>query len=191
MRRILPAGLLLGLMVSIVSVHSAAAQNSYRHGFWIGAGIGNARADLACRVCVDDTKGELSGYLRAGFTLKPSLLLGLEATRTQNSEDGVDEHYNGISAVVLFYPGRSGLYFKGGMGILDYKASDTSDEFTARTLAVSFGLGYEVRVARQFSVVPFVNLTGTTSGDLSFNGQRVTTDANFSLLQAGIGVTMH
>lgn len=190
MRRI-PAGLLLGLLVSIVSLHSVAAQTNSRRGFWIGAGIGNSRTDVACRVCVDDTKGELSGYLRAGFTLRPSLRLGLEATRTQNSEDDVNEHFNGIAAVVLFYPGRSGLFFKGGMGILDYKASDDSDELTARTVAVSFGIGYEVRVAREFSVVPFVNLTGTTSGDLSYDGHRVTTDANFSLLHAGIGVNMH
>ncbi len=191
MRRILPAGLLLGLVISIVSAHSAVAQSSYRRGFWIGAGLGNSRTDVECAVCVDDTKGELSGYLRGGFTLKPSLLLGLEATRTQNSEDEVSERYNGMAAILLFYPGRGGLYFKGGVGILDYKASDDSDEITARTVAVSLGIGYEVRVAQQFSVVPFLNLTATSQGDLDFNGHRVSTDANFSLLQGGIGVTMH
>lgn len=190
MRRI-PAGLLLGLLASMASLHAASAQSSYRSGFWVGAGIGNSRTDFSCGICVDDTKGELSGYLRGGYTLKPSILLGLEATRTRNEEDGINERYTGLSAVIIAYPGSSGLYFKGGVGLLDYRATDTIDEFTARTLAVTLGVGLEVRVAANFSVLPFVNLTGTTKGDLDFNGSRVTNDANFSLLQVGLGVTMH
>jgi hypothetical protein len=189
MRR-LPAGLLLGLLASVAAIPSAGAQ-SYRSGFWLGAGLGSSRTDFSCDICIDDTKGELSGYLRGGFTLKPNLLLGLEATRTRNEEDGVNERYTGLSAIIMAYPGHGGLYFKGGVGLLDYKASDGTDEFTARTVALTIGTGWEVRVASNFSVVPFVNVTGTTKGDLDFNGSLVTTDANFSLLQVGLGVTMH
>lgn len=189
MRRI-AAGALTGVLATMLAFAPAAAQ-SYHQGFWIGAGLGSARSDLSCNVCVDDTKGVLSGFLRAGFTLRPNLLLGAEATLTRNSEDGVTERATGIAAMGYLYPWRNGLYLKGGLGIMQYNAHDDDDEFTTQAVAIHFGLGYEIRVASNVSVAPFANFIATTNGDLDFNGSKVTGDARVTLLHLGIGVTMH
>jgi outer membrane protein with beta-barrel domain len=185
------AGSLIGLVSIMLALHPVAAQRPSRSSFWLGAGFGTANADLSCNICVDDSKGVLSGYLRAGFTIHPHLLAGVEATMTHNSEDGIAERFTGLAAALYAYPWSNGIYFKGGVGIMDYNAHDDTDEFSTRAVALHLGTGYEFRVAPHFSVGPFANLIVTTNGDLDFNGSRVTGDASMTLLHVGVGVTMH
>ncbi|MEO8200509.1 MAG: hypothetical protein ABI679_08325 [Gemmatimonadota bacterium] len=162
-----------------------------RSGFWFGAGVGSARADVSCNICISDPKSELSGNLRAGITLTRSVLLGLEGTGVANSEDGVNERYVALSVVVYTYPTRSGMFVKGGLGLIDYRADDDIDRLTSRPLVAQVGVGYEFRLSRSLSLQPFGNLMATSKGNLSFNGTRVTDDVSFTLLQFGIGLALH
>ncbi|MEO8295172.1 MAG: hypothetical protein ABI613_06610 [Gemmatimonadota bacterium] len=170
-------------------VSRAGSSAARRSGFWFGGGLASARADVNCNICVNDPKSEMSANLNGGLSLTPGLLLGLEGTGAVNSEDGVDERYVAFSVIVYSYPMGKGLFLKGGLGLIDYRAHDDVDEFTSRPLMAQIGGGYEVHVASNISVLPYINLLASSKGDLDFNGTRVTDDVSFTLLQFGVGVT--
>jgi hypothetical protein len=191
MRRI-KAGLVAGLMLSALASSPGTAQQLAHHqGFWVGAGLASALSDVSCDVCVNDSKSMISGYLRGGITLSPKLLLGLELIAADNSEDGVNERSLGLSVVGYLYPTRSGLFLKGGLGLLKYRADDDTDELTSTLLAGQVGAGYELQLSPRLSIAAFSTLMATANGDLDFNGTKVTDDLNVTLVQFGLGVTLH
>ena len=205
MRRIV-ACLMVGLAATTLAGPTVAAQQAShqqsrpagspprappRGSFWIGGGLGSAMAEIACNICVPNSKSILSGYVRVGFTATPNLLIGLEGTGGMNSEDSVSERLAGLSVVAYAYPTSGGFYIKGGLGLLDYRAGDDVDEFTSRVFSAQVGVGYEFRVTQSFSVLSFVNLLASTNGDLDYNGARVAEDMSVTLLQFGLGVTVH
>lgn len=191
MRRI-TAGLVASLVWStLTSSPSAAQQLAYHQGFWAGAGLASALTDVSCNVCIEDSKSVPSGFVRGGITLSPSLLLGLELIGTDNSEDGVNERMMGLSGVGYFYPTDGGLFLKGGLGILKFTADDDTNELTATLLSMQLGVGYELPISRRLALSAFSTLITTANGDLDYNGTRVTDDMNVTLIQFGLGVTLH
>jgi hypothetical protein len=191
MRRI-SAGLVAGLLLSALVAGPARAQSpASREGFWFGGGLASALSDVSCNVCIEDSKSVMSGLLRGGFTLSPRLLLGLEILGTDNSEDGVNERILGFSGIGYLYPTGGGLFFKGGLGMLKFKADDDTDELTATLLSLQVGVGYELPVSHRVSLSAFSALTTTANGDLDYNGSRVTSDMNVTLIQFGLALTMH
>ena len=191
MRRI-SAGLVAGILVSALATSPGNAQSlAYHEGFWFGGGVASALSDVSCNVCIEDSKSVMSGFVRGGVTLSPRFLLGLEILGTDNSEDGVNERVLGLSGIGYYYPTGGGLFFKGGLGMLKFKADDDTDELTSTLLSLQIGLGYELPVSRRVSIAAFSALTTTANGDLDYNGSRVTSDMNVTLIQFGLGVTMH
>ncbi len=191
MRSPLMAGLaaaLLLLPVAPVSAQHAAE----RHGVWIGAGVGLGSAKLSCDVCRSDRTGGTAGYLRAGATITKAVLVGLEATGWYKSRDDIDQLLGSLQAVVLLYPRpSSGLYVKTGIGISQFSAKDDQDEVSSQALSMQFGVGYEVAMGRGMSIVPYANFLGSTGGDVRFNDTVSGLSANTSLLQFGVGLTLH
>ena len=152
MRR-MSAGLVTGLLLSALAIRPGGAQQlAYHQGFWVGAGLASALTDVSCNVCVADSKSVPSGYLRAGLTLSPRLLLGLVLLGTDNSEDGVNERMLGISGVGYLYPTGGGLFLKGGLGILKFRADDDINELTSTLLSIQLGAGYELPVTHRLSL---------------------------------------
>lgn len=191
MRRI-SAGLVAGVLASALATSPGNAQSLTRHdGFWFGGGIASALTDVSCNVCIDDSKSVISAFVRGGFTMSPRFLLGLELLGTDNSEDGVNERILGLNGIAYFYPSGGGLFFKGGLGMLKFKADDDTDELTSTLLSLQIGVGYELPVSHRMSISAFSALTTTANGDLDYNGSRVTSDMNVTLIQFGLGVTMH
>jgi hypothetical protein len=191
MRRI-SACLVAGFLVSALAAIPGRAQSRASHqGFWYGGGLATALSDVSCNVCVEDSKSVVSGFVRGGITLSPRFLLGLEVLATDNSEDGVNERILGLTGVGYFYPAAGGWFFKGGLGLLKFKADDDTDELTSTLLSLQVGVGYELPVSRRVSLSAFSALTTTANGDLDYNGSRVTSDMNLTLIQFGFGVTLH
>ena len=63
------------------------------------------------------------------------------------------------------------------------------DQFSATTFGASAGVGYDFRVAKHVFISPFFAFTGSAGGDVTQgNGNTVTTDPNFSLLQFGVSL---
>ena len=182
------AGALLLTSTTSLSAQRAAA----RHGVWVGAGVGLGSARLSCDICRIDRTGGTAGYLRAGATISKSILVGLEATGWYKSKSDIDQLLGSLHAVVLLYPKpASGFYLKSGLGISQFSAKDDQDEVSSQALSVQFGVGYEVAMGRGLSIVPYANFLGSTGGDVRFNDTVSGLSANTSLLQFGVGLTLH
>jgi hypothetical protein len=173
------------------------AQSNPREGFWWGLGLSYGWVHVRCDICDSDRSWSLSATGRAGGTLSQSVLLGVEAngwtTSEGEAEDQVDEYLGSFSAVIFWYPSDTGsLYFKGGFAYLAYRADDDEVALTSSGFGPQFGIGYEFRVARSFSVQPYFNSIVTIpTGNLDIDGDRQADGVGLSLLQFGLGVTWH
>lgn len=178
-----------------------AAQS--RQGFWMGAGLGQGYTDLACGICGGEREtGGLSGYLRAGGTVSEKLLIGGEFTAWRRSQEDLGELLGTLSASAWWYPKpQHGWYLKLGAGLARFRASESEDEehLVSQNFALLVGSGYEMRVNPVLSIVPYVNLAATPSGNLNreitrdggYSASRVASDARLLVIQVGIGVTRH
>lgn len=169
------------------------------HGFWVGGGLGYAATKLSCGLCGDEGSriGGLSGYLRVGYTVTPSFLLGAEIDAWGGSaepgdpdNDTVGRFMGSVMAVGYWYPStRMGLYLKAGAGMVSYRAD--GDFLTVRSFGGTIGAGFEVPVANSFSVVPFANYVDSATGELKLDGDPIGQDGSVSMWQLGVGVTWH
>ena len=169
------------------------------HGFWVGGGLGYAATKLSCGLCGEEGSriGGVSGYLRVGYTLTPSFLLGAEidawggsAEPEDPDNDTVSRFMGSIMAVGYWYPStRMGLYLKAGAGMVSYRAD--GDFLTVRSFGGTVGAGFEVPVANNISLVPFVNYLDSASGELKLDGEPIGQNGSVSMWQLGVGATWH
>lgn len=178
--------------VLLLACTTAGAAQATRKGAWIGAGLGVGSARLSCQICQGHRGGGTSGYLRAGATITRQMLVGLEGSVWYKTEDEIDHMLGSLQAVFYFYPQpQSGLYVKTGLGMSQYTAKDDEDEISSKALAGSIGLGYEIKVTRSMSIVPYANFIGSAGADVRLNDNIAGLGANSSLIQFGIGLTLH
>jgi hypothetical protein len=191
MRKLI-AVIALTLLTGPLLAQSAGRSNT-RQGFWASLGMGAGSTGANCNQCSDDRSTGGSGYLRLGGTLSNKILLGGESTGWFKSENTVDETLAFASFVLLWYPSATGaFYLKFGLGGMTYSAQAPLLELEAEAPSGSFGLGYEIRVARNVSIVPFFNSLASSPVEVKVNGVPIPTDdISVNLVQLGIGVTLH
>jgi len=212
MRIIAVSAALLVLATSTLSAQRLVENRSPRHGFWIGLGLGAGSAGFGCSSCASSRTAGPSGYFRLGGTLSQQVLLGGETSGWRHSGNGANYAIAVTSAVVLWYPDRTGaFYLKLGLGALQYHADVgwTTSTFLhvsevlgmgyhespvkAKAACGSLGLGYELRVSRNMSINAFVNGLASTAAKLEFAeaSQPSSQHIKLNLVQAGVGVTWH
>jgi len=186
--RIVAAGLLAAVAVS----QPARAQDATLRGPWLGAGLGTASAAVNCAICNGDRNGGLSGYLAGGFTLSRSLRAGAELAGWRDETAGVTQRLILYGGSLYWRPTpTASWHLKGGIGLLNYHAAtgdEDEDPLTASTGALQLGAGYDVRAGSKLWFTPFANLIVSPSANLT-SGNSVVTDASFSLMQIGAGIT--
>ncbi len=178
---------------------AAAAQTVPREGFWFGVGAGAGRAEVTCDDCSDDgaeTGG--SGYVKAGWTLNPHLLVGGELNVWTRRESRGDTDawltmYN-ASATLTFYPSAvAGFFVKGGAGVAYL---DTDVERRGSTVTIDLGsgpgflvgAGYDIRLGR-VALTPAVNYWRGHIGDVEGRGVAVASGWKQAIVDVTIGVT--
>ncbi len=170
------AALLLLLGVSVAPAQHAQT----RQGFWIGFGLGWGSLGFSCDGCTGiGRESAVSGYLKMGGTLSPKLLLGGETNGWTKSVAGSTVTAGNASFAAYFYPMPAGGFFlRGGLGLSTYQETG----FDAQTgFGGTLGTGYDVRVSRNFSITPVLNLNwGKPVSGLSQN-----------FVQLAIGATFH
>jgi hypothetical protein len=181
------------LVAAVALSQPARAQDPTLRGPWFGGGLGTASASVNCELCVDDRNGGLSGFLTAGITLSPRVRAGAELMGWFDSTDDISQRLLMYGASLYWSPVvDQRWYLKGGLGLLQYHADDSADDdddpLGASAAALQIGSGYELRAGSRLWVAPFANLVVSTSGNLT-SGNTIVTDASFSLLQLGVGVT--
>jgi hypothetical protein len=192
MRRTFLLGLGLALVSSSPALGQAATLANRRQGVFLGVGLGVGSARLSCDICRDDRNGGGAGYVRFGLTASRNILLGIETLGWYDSGD-VDQLLVAVQAIAMLYPKRtSGFYLKGGLGVSEFSAKDgDGNEVSSQAFALQVGLGLEVPVGRNLSMVPFANFLGSTGADVKFNSTVSSLSANTSLIQLGVGLTLH
>lgn len=168
------------------------AQASARRGVWLGLGLGHGSAQLTCAICAGGRDGGLSGFVRGGVALSPRLLIGAEVLGWRRHEGGGDYTLTSAQGLLVLYPWRTrALHFSTGAGLARYTAQDTDNEISTQAFAMQVGAGWDVPVRRGISVTPFVNFVATTGADVKVNSTASSLSANSSLIQFGLGVTLH
>lgn len=150
-----------------------------RQGFWISVGLGGG--SLGCENCGDDRENGGTAQIALGGTLSPRFQLGASSNAWAKEVNGVDVTMSSLAAVAKFYPWVArGFYLSGGLGVGRITFKEGSVSLSEDGTSAILGLGYDIRVGKNFSITPFLNGVGA-----SFDGNR--SDFN----QVGIGVTWH
>jgi len=185
----------LGLL--LVAPRTASAQA--RSGGWVGFGGGVGSAGGTCDDCEsDDRETGGVGYVNAGVTVSPNLLLGAEFNLW--TKKYVDPDFGGEAQVNFYnllgtatiYPSSGGFFLKGGAGVafsdIDIKDSGLSITFDmGRGLALIGGAGIDLPVGRVV-LTPAVNYWFGSTGDLKYEGEALLSGMKHNVLAFTVGV---
>jgi len=185
---------ILAAAALLVASASASAQNAQvRDGFTFSFGLGGGSAALSCPGCGTtprETGG--SGYLRLGGAISPSLVIAGEANGWSKEVNDVNVQMGTVAAVAQWYPAVSnGFYVKGGVGVSSYTEDDPGAKAQAIGLGYQFGMGYDWRIARNFSLTPYMNFLGMANSEVKVDGSNVGQKIGTSNMQYGLGFTWH
>jgi hypothetical protein len=162
---------------------------------WASGGVGPGWFRLSCPlICEGDREMGYSGQLAGGVQFGRLWLAGIQLTGYLDERDAIRERAIFVGPSVRWYPTpKSRLWLKLSAGILSWRADDPDDDddepLTASPFAGEVGVGYDVPVAKRLWLAPFFSFTGTAGGSVSVDGQTVTDDPNFSLVQFGASLT--
>lgn len=197
----LAGGATLAFVLSVSLPGLASAQTPEREGFWFGFGAGVGSADVTCDDCDGDSDRETggAGYLKAGWTLNPRVLLGIEGsawTRTED-EEGVDVTINmyNVSGTLTFYPSETaGFFVKGGAGMAFVNSkfeegNTTIDSDMGNGLGLLAGIGYDFKLGRRVSMTPALDVYYGNIGDLKFAGEDLASGWKQNVVALTIGLT--
>ena len=185
------SGLAAALIVLAASAGSAQDVPP-REGQWIGVGLGGGIDRIMCDICRSTPRPGVSGYLRFGGTVSPSLLLGGEFNAWTRSDEGARQIIGALQAVAYWYPDPDGrFYLKGGVGAVGFRSEAEGDALRSLDPGIQAGTGIEYPIGAGLSMTPFVNFILAPFSTLTFNGDVASSGATVSMLQAGVGLTWH
>lgn len=179
----------------------AAAQRPHRTGLWGELGGGAAYSRVACSGCTEVTVSPASsGYLRIGGLLSDGVLLGVESagfadeTFGFGADSGVVAQMETLAVVVLWFPWRSGVFLKGGMGAAHGEFTIPSEATQADTskgtgIGLTFGVGLDWPLSRKLALTANAAAFITAIGDVVLPTARVD-DVIATLYHATIGFTI-
>jgi len=147
----------------------------------------------------NDRGTSASGYLKAGWTLSPRVLLGIEGSAwTKKEEDsGTDITINmyNVSGTVTLYPSETaGFFVKGGAGLAfvnsKYEEGNTTvDSDMGNGLGLLAGIGYDFRLGRRVRLTPALDAYYGNIGDVKIGGETLATGWKQNVVALTIGLT--
>jgi hypothetical protein len=191
------------LFITLCASASARAQADNRRGFWAEAGSGPSHVRvMSCSRCedIDRTVG-VASYASVGGRVSRKVLLGVEYYSMEGrgrvfatSGEDITAESSSITVVALWYPFRSGTFFRTGVGTSANSYSVHSDEAAtvrARTTGVglTFGVGYDRVLTRHISFTAAAATWITAIGDLILPTSRVD-DVIASMYGMTLGITI-
>jgi hypothetical protein len=185
------AAAVAGLML-FPCANLAAQRPQIRDGFWISFGFGAGTVTWECDGCTRQDHGGPTGFLRMGGTTSNKILLGGEINGWA-LDIGAAEITSGYTAfTVYWYPkATGGFYFKGGLGAAIYARQTNTTEATSSGAAIVTGVGYDIRVARKFSLSPMLTLWTSTQADLKDDATTLNSGFRHGGATLQLGFTFH
>ena len=187
----------LALQAQRASARAAAPVND-RAGYSLSLGLGGGSSALTCTGCsTSDRENGASGYFRVGKGFTPSMMLGLELNGWNKTENNVTGRAGMFSAIAQWYPSMTnGFFAKGGLGLarttIDDRTGASPDKVEATGFGYQVGAGYDMNIARRWSITPYVNFLGAPEAQAKLNGVDMTGEkigANY--VQYGLGLSWH
>lgn len=179
----------------------ASAQRRHRSGLWgeLASGYGFVR--VVCAGCEQiTTAAGPGGFLRVGGTITQRAFVGVETFGFTDETFGFDPGDTSVVAstgtvavVVLWFPWRSGVFFKGGVGASggDFIVSSTptqADTAAGAGIVMTFGVGFDLPISRKFAITANAAAFITAMGDIVLPTRRVD-DVIATIYHADIGLT--
>ena len=188
---------LIGTAAALLLVASPVfAQGAPRQGFTVSLGLGGGSAAFSYEGSTSDRISGPSGYLRLGGAVSPSLVIAGETHGWTHSEGSVTSRVGYLMAVAQWYPQAfGGFHLLGGLGAGLLTEEDTDPtlgyELQSVGVAAQLGLGYDVRMSRNFSLTPYMNFLGMGGGEPKFNGAGLGGSLSANVVQVGLGFSWH
>ena len=185
--------IVLIMTAGVIGAAPAIAQRPQtREGFWIGFGFGGGNLNWSCDACASQSEAGPTGFFRLGGTTSEKVLLGAEIN-SWTMDIGAATITGGVVVfVVNWYPKASGgLFLKGGLGAATYLRQTASADAESSSGGALLGVGYDIRVARNFSLTPVLTFWGSGKADLKSNGAVVETGLRQSAATLQLGFTFH
>lgn len=166
-----------------------APPKRHRMGLWGELGSGPGYVRVACSDCEDviGASGTTS-YFRIGGVISKNVLIGFEVFTLLDNTFGFGASDSSTTAetgtaaiVILWYPGRTGLFFKGGVGAAfgqfsipaDTLGAAPADTSTGGGMGLTFGLGWDWSISRKFAITANAAAFITALGDVALPGHTV------------------
>ena len=167
-----------------------------RKGFGASFGIGGGNVGTVCDNCNAERVGGVVAYLRLGGHVRPNVFLAGESSAWVNGDENVDESLGFVTFVTHWYPNTNGaLYLRAGLGVSYYEnvvnTAVGPDYYTSNSGTFTFGVGYDIRVGRNFSLTPFAHAFGTGEGEMLIDNAPSGARFSNNALKFGLGLTWH
>ena len=188
---------LFGTAAALVLLASPAlAQGAARQGFTFSFGLGAGSAGFNYEGTSSDRAAGPSGYLRLGGAVTPSLVIAGETHGWTHKDGSVTSTVGYLMAVAQWYPQPAGgFHLVGGLGVgmLNEEDSDPLSNYKLESVggALQVGMGYDVRMSRNFSLTPYVNFLGLGGGEPKIDGTSVGGSLSANVVQFGLGFSWH
>jgi hypothetical protein len=163
--RTLIAGLACMAVLGLASTASAGTYPQDHNGWSIGFGIGGGSAGLSLdNFEAGDREGGGMGSFRVGYPLNSQVSLGLESNAWTKSEtvNGTDATvtFSATTVGAAFFPAE-GFVLRGGVGLGQTKFTASQGSVSVSNsetgFGVTYGVGYEFRLARTFALGPQID----------------------------------
>jgi hypothetical protein len=173
---------------------AAPAPTQDRSGYSVSLGLGGASSALTCPGCgTSDRENAASGYLRLGKGFTPSVMLGVELNGWNKTEEGVTGRTGMLSAIGQWYPSlTNGFFAKGGLGMgRTTLESSPTNKVESTGFGYQVGMGYDMSIARRWSITPYVNYLATAGANAKLNGVDANQKMDANYFQYGLGLSWH
>ncbi|MGD9902844.1 MAG: outer membrane beta-barrel protein [Vicinamibacterales bacterium] len=179
---------------------ASAASAQTRDGFHFGIGGGAGWATVTCEECGDrDRQGGGSGYVTAGWTLNPHLVIGGDLqvwTRRDDLGAATQWSYRYIAAATAtVYPSsRSGFFVKGGAGMsyvdlqVDSPAGDADLDIDEGP-GVLVAAGIDIPLGGRVALTPAIAYWHSWFDDLEARGGAYETRRRQRVVVVTLGIT--
>ena len=175
---------------------AAPAPSNARDGYSLSLGLGGGSSGVSCTGCATDRENGASGYLRLGKGYTPSVMLGVELNGWNKTQNNVTGRMTMLSAIAQWYPSlTNGFFVKGGAGMgrtsLEDKSVTPTDKLQSTGFSYQTGMGYDMGIARRWSITPYVNYLATAGAKAQLNGVSSNEKFNGNYFQYGLGLSWH
>ena len=174
-----------------VAQESVGQEDAVRSGNWFGVGVGLGSSSLSCTICAADRRSGTAAVARGGFTLNPTVRIGLELSGWARFDE-VNQLIWSVAPAAYFHPSGGSLFLKAGPSITHFSASDSEDtKVTTQTFGVQIGAGYETPISSSAALTPYLDVLATSFGSLTSGERSLDGWAGVTLIHLGVSVTFH